>query len=182
MCVLMRTCGCMRPYLLLYTTRPSETLACEPLLFNAERCDKKQIKTTSTRGTGNEDQTTNETHFKRNSQKCLSFVRRRKREKHRILTHEERRKSLTYFGVGRISWPFLYHFSSTVGSARSTTKRIFPPLSTWYAGSNFLAKALSKKTISHDNGYASYRKPVKCVPFPLNNHRLADYELNNLNP
>lgn len=50
-----------------------------------------------------------------------------------------------YLGLGLISWPFLYHLRSTVGSARSTTRRIFPPLSTWYAGSSFFAKAVKKK-------------------------------------
>lgn len=55
---------------------------------------------------------------------------------------ETKKNAITYFGVGLISCPFLYHFRSTVGSARSTTRRIFPPLSTWYAGSSFFAKAL----------------------------------------
>lgn len=49
---------------------------------------------------------------------------------------------ITYFALGRISWPFLYHFSSTVGSASSTMNLTLPPLSTWYAGSRPLAKAV----------------------------------------
>lgn len=36
----------------------------------------------------------------------------------------------TYFALGRISWPFLYHLSSTVGSASSTMNLTLPPLST----------------------------------------------------
>lgn len=49
---------------------------------------------------------------------------------------------ITYFALGRISWPFLYHLSSTVGSASSTMNLTLPPLSTWYAGSRPLAKAV----------------------------------------
>lgn len=55
-----------------------------------------------------------------------------------LLTYAE----ITYFALGRISWPFLYHLSSTVGSASSTMNLTLPPLSTWYAGSRPLAKAV----------------------------------------
>lgn len=43
-----------------------------------------------------------------------------------LLTFEK----TTYFALGRISWPFLYHLSSTVGSASSTMNLTLPPLST----------------------------------------------------
>lgn len=61
------------------------------------------------------------------------------------VTKEGRKMCFPYLGLGLISWPFLYHLRSTVGSAKSTTRRIFPPLSTWYAGSSFFAKAINKK-------------------------------------
>lgn len=65
--------------------------------------------------------------------------------------HRECKNCVTHLGEGLISCPFLYHFRSTVGSARSTTRRIFPPLSTWYAGSSFFAKATKRKYHKSDN-------------------------------
>lgn len=79
--------------------------------------------------------------FSERTWECLSFV---KDWGNRM---NPWKKVLTYFGVGRISWPFLYHFNSTVGSARSTINRTFPPLSTWYAGSNLLAKAIRNSKV-----------------------------------
>lgn len=78
MCVLMSTCGCMRPYLHHETIRNTSMWT---IAFQCWETWQGTDKNYKYQGTGNEDQITNETHFMRNSQKCLSFVRRRKRGK-----------------------------------------------------------------------------------------------------
>lgn len=88
--------------------------------------------------TYNENQKSNRCNLSKEIDLCNTLVREVHGYPFFLLTYNK----TTYFALGRISWPFLYHLSSTVGSASSTMNLTLPPLSTWYAGSRPLAKAV----------------------------------------